>query len=264
MAIVTNEVIPTQPKSEQAKQAAIDAFLDLEGPQARPFGSQRDENFGMPRNYIPPPARVFVVNHSRTHPWKRLIIPVSATRGADERLEGDRELQKRYTVDAIYRQVEQGRDMNKYYEGMQPKAINIRIPGGPNGSGGSLEGRYRAIVPAANEETAVLEVEVPEGTWDLYLGNFDRMRGYDSPAAMYDRNGNLQPPDLKVIEAEKQRLAVFWRKRHNPVFKYTVDGVTEDMHNPYGCLEFIRRTVVAMKEPVDQAYLTSLDLVEVL
>lgn len=255
MAITTTTVIPTEAKSPMGREKAIEMYADL---TSRPLGTMRGETFGMPANYVPAPARIYVLNHSRRRPWKRLITAVSTRRGADDVLMHNKKLREVYNADGIYRQVEQGRDMSEYREGIQAVHGSIRIPGGPNGNGGSIQSSFRPI-PAANDlETPPLRIEVPEGTWDLYLGNYERMKGYEKAE---DRL-NGKPPDSKVMQVEKASLARYWQYRHNPVFGYTDDGEFVDCKNPFGFLEFVRETVVAVKEPIDQAYLTALDLVE--
>ena len=258
MAISTAQVIPTQPKTAASRDVTTALYTDL---LARPMGTMRGETFGMPVNYIPPPARIYVVNHSRTRPWRKLMVAVSTRRGADKLLARNKQLREIYNADAIYREVAEGRDMSEYQDGMHPTNATVRIPGGPNGNGGSIPSSPRVIPASENDTDAPIRIEVPEGTWDLYLGNYDRMHGFES-AARFDQRGNEILPDAKVIEGEKIRLSNYWKYRHNPVFAYTDDGETVDLQNPFGFLEFIRETRVALERPIDQAYLTAMDLVE--
>lgn len=225
-----------------ANGSNLEVYLDL---QAHPIGSQRGESFGMPINFAIPPARVYVVNHSRTRKWKKLLVPVSHLRGAEEALIQDKELAKVYNVDTLVRAAEK-RDMSRYRTDLFPVGLKLRIPGTPDGKGGCEQSHDLIIPPAPEAETKPIMVEVPEGTWDLYLGNYERMRSEDP----------------HVVQDEKQRLAHAWSRRHNPVFAYTDDGVTTSLENPHGFLEFVRVTQRAVLEPVDRAYLTSLDLVE--
>jgi len=241
----TNTPLIHQRKSPQAHEAVNNLLVDL---KMHPLGSQRGENFSMPSNYRIPPARIYVINHSRTQTWTRLTIPVSALRGAEDALLADKELSKVYNVDTLVKQVEKGRDMSRYKTGVHPIAFKLRIPGD-----------YRIVPPAETAESKPIAVEVPEGTWDLYLGNYDRMRGI-----VRDGSGNaVKEHDNQVIGEERTRLALAWSRRHNPVRSFTDDGETSDLGNKYGVLEFVRVTQRAVLEPVDRAYLTSLDLVEI-
>lgn len=259
MAITTDQVIPTPAKTPEQRAAALEAWSDQ---TSRPLGTQAGENFGMPQNYRVPPARIYVINHSRTHEWKRVIVPVSAQRGAEEALIADKKLAQIYNVDTLVKRVEQGKDMSRYKTEIHPAAFKVRVPGGPNGKMGSFPSRDIIVPPAQSAEDKPVAVEVPEGTWDLYLGNFDRMQGYANSDRV-DAKGNPISPDPQIANDARVMLAKFWQTRHNPVFSYTVDGKTTDLNNPYGVLEFVRVTQRAVTEPIDKAYLEALDILEV-
>lgn len=223
----------------------LGVFMDL---QQHPLGSQRGESFGMPQNYRIPPARIYVRNWSKTRKWKRIVIPVSARRGAQEALVADKELAKVYNVDTLIQRIKEGQNMNRYKTEVHPVVFKLRLPGG----------RYIAIPHAQDEHSEPPMVEVPEGTWDLYLGNYERMRGI-----LRDPKGDIvEENSAVVIGEEKSRLALQWNQRHNPVFAYTDDGDQTEMNNEYGILEFVRVTQRAVQEPIDKDYLTAADLVE--
>ncbi len=245
MAVITDKIIPTPEKSPQGRATALGVFSDV---MQHPLGTQRGESFGMPMNYVIPPADIYVVNHSRTREYKHVLVAVSTRSGAEEAMQKDKDLRTRYNADMIYREVEKGRDMNVYRFGLKPVTFGLRIPGG----------RVVPILPAATAEDKPVAVKVPEGTWDLYLGNYDRMRGFDR---MRGKEENVTP-DPRIIGEEKTRLAFSWRQRRNPVFAYTDDGETFQIENPFGFIEFIRVPVRMVTEAVDKEYLTSLDLVE--
>ena len=219
-----------------ANRSLIPVLADL---REHPLGSQNGENWTVPANYKIPPARIYVVNHSRTKEWKKVKIAVSARRGAEEALIYDKELAKIYNVDTLTRRIEQGQDMTRYETGIFPAIYMIQVGG------------HKIPVPPAKDKTSPPpRVEVPEGAWDLYLGNYDRIR-HEDPT---------------VVGAEKTRLSVAWRSRHNPVFAFTDDAsgeaVTEKIPNPFGFIEFIRVTQRAVTDPIDKEYLSALDLVE--
>lgn len=255
--ITTEKVVHVAPKSEAAKAASISGFIDNLN---APFGTKAGENMGMPNNYRPATARVYVRNHSATHPWRRLLIAVSERRGAEDALIADKELAKIYNVDTLTKRVEQGKDMNRYKTGIFKVNYQIRVPGGPNGNGGSFMSRT-LIVPPAEDGEEPKAVEVPEGTWDLYCGNYDRMLGYPNELRVDDA-GNPIEPDPAIASDARVMLAKFWQERHNPVCLETVDGESTDRKNPFGFLEFVRVSQQMVQEPVNKELLTALDIIE--
>ncbi len=226
-----------------------------------PLGSGANENFSVPSNYRIPPARIYVVNHSRTRKWKRVKVAVSYRRGADNALMADNKFRELYgNEDMVYKAVRDGRDMNRYVEELKAVVWRLALPGG----------RFMPIPPSHEDtpEKPIL-VEVPDGTWDIYLGNYERMQGYPG---IYPRNqdgsrSEKDKFDATVQSRERQALAMRWQTRHRPVFSYTDDGETtpiilDGVANPYGILEFIRVTQKPTTEVVDKDYLSALDLFE--
>ena len=229
-----------------------------------PYSRNGRETFGMPGNYKIPPARIYIVNHSRTRQWKRVIASMSQFQGADEVLRASPELRKDYTADSLYREVQKGRDKNVYKMAVHPVAQRVRIPGRPDGNGGSAQSEFKLIPPADKADEKPMAIEVPDGTWDNYLGNYERMRGlrrgFDGELICGPDGKPIV--DARLIGEEKTRLALHWKRRHNPVFAFTDDGVTTDLGNPYGILEFVRVSVQVAVEPIDREFLTALDIVE--
>lgn len=264
MAAFDSTGVPTMhaEKSPIAHDAAVMRFLDM---QQTPIGTgPGDERYmGMPINYRIPEARYYVINHSRTRQWRRVVAAVSYRRGAEEAMLKNKKLRETYSPDLMYKQVENGRDMNQYEEKLYPAAIKLRVPGAPDHRGGSLPSYDRIIPPADGPDSKPLAVEVPEGTWDLYLGNYERMQGI-----VRDKSGNVvETGNQRVISDEAARLGTYWSRRHNPVFRWTDDGVSHDIMvagqiNPFGILEFVRVPVRAVIEPVNKEFLTALDIVE--
>jgi hypothetical protein len=216
-----------------AKGTNLAVWLDL---QNHPLGTGKGENFNVPANYRLPPARIYVINHSRTKAWKRVVIPVSDRRGAEEALIYDKELAKIYNVDTLYKRIEQGKDMNRYKSEVHPVVFSFKCGG-----------QTYAVPPARDADSPPPRVEVREGAWDLFLGNYDRMRSGDST----------------VSGDERSRLSVAWRSRHNPVMRFTDDGDATEIQNEFGFLEFVRETQRQTMEPLDKEYLSALDLLEV-
>lgn len=229
-----------------ANGTQLAVWLDL---QNNPLGrGGKDPNMNVAANYVIPSARVYVVNHSRTRAFKRVVVPVSDKRGAEEALIYDKELAKIYNVDTLYRAAEK-RDMSRVKSEIYPCVATIKVGG-----------RVYAIPPARTADSEPPRVYIDkDGVWDLYLGNYERMRGFDP----FTNRASAENPDPTIIGEEKTKLALRWNQRHNPVFRYTDDGETTDIKNEYGFLEFIRETQKAMTEPIDKEYLAALDIAEV-
>ena len=234
------------PKSDAARQAALTVYAEYEREQ-RAQGMRPVKHVGMAANYVPPPALIYVVNHSRTRPWKRVSVAVSTTHGAEEALAKDTKLREMYNVDMLYNAVAQGRDMNRYETDIKPVVFTFFVGG-----------QIQIIPPAKNADSPPPRIEVPEGALDLFLGNYDRMRG-----AVRGHDGQIKREgDASVIGDERSRLAVMWRRRHNPVFRFTDDEKVTNIENAFGFLEFVRETRRPASETMDKEFLTALDLVE--
>lgn len=232
-----------------ARGTNLAVWLDL---QNNPLGSGKGENFNVPANYAIPPARIYVVNHSRTKSWKRMVVPVSRMRGAEDALIFDKELAKIYNVDTLYKTIEGGRDMSRYKVEVHPVVYSFQVGQPMMGA----KPKVYAIPPARDGQTPPPKVEVLEGAWDLFLGNYARMRGFAKFAEM-----DTKEPDQTVSGEENTRLARYWSRRLNPVCRFTDDGVTTEMDNAHGYLEFVRETTVAAVETLDKEFLSALDLV---
>ena len=246
-----------------------------------PLGSQSGENFSVPSNYRIPPARIYVVNHSLKRKWKRPLIAVSTRRGAEEVLTYDdgaprgQRLRDLYTADMLYKQVEQGRDMNKYKEEVKPVVWKLRVPGaryepievtdidGKSHEQMQFAGENFKLIPPSDPKDPDREiwVEVPESTWDLYLGNYNRMRGF---AGVKPREAERF--DRRIQMTEQETYANRWRGKNSPVFGFRDDEtgtMTETvMDNKYGVLEFIRVTQKSVQDPINKEYLQAIDLFE--
>ena len=266
-AIVTDQVVSVrnQPgydpatglKDANVKMVTLGAYKSLSD---HPLGQMANENFSVPSNYRIPPARIYVVNHSRTRKWKRTIQAVSERQGAEDALMLSKDLRNMYNADMMYKQVEKGRDMNQYVSEVHPVVWKLALPGGA----------YALIPPATAEDSdRKIMVEVPEGTWDLVLGNYNRMQGFpgQSPRRIMGPAGEMIDNPMerfsrKVQGDEETALAIRWRARHNPVFLVNDDGQEQNRQNAFGILEFVRISQKAMSEPIDKEYLNALDLAE--
>lgn len=225
-----------------------DVNLDL---QQNPLGSRRGENFDVPVNFRMPDCRVYMVNHSRVRPWRRIVVAVSSMRGAEEALVYDKALAKVYNVDTLLARVQKGFDMNRYETSVKPVAFKFEFGGKPF-----------IIPPAKTADEAPPRIEVPEGCWDLFLGNFERL------VLGFRASSDGKPFDNQDINAERVWLSKRWSRRSNPVFMYQVDGKTKEVHkdgkiNESGFIEFVRETQHVGEIPLDREYLSAIDLLEV-
>lgn len=247
-----------------------------------PLGSMSGENFTVPSNYRIPPARIYVVNHSLKRKWKRPVVTMSERRGAEEVLQYDEKvpqgqrLRDLYNVDMLYKQVKDGRDMNRYKMEQKPVVWRLRIPGAvyapqtvvdPDGKTHEqmqFAGEMTRDIPPSHPDNPdqIIMVEVPESTLDLYFGNYNRMRGFPGV-----KPREQERFDRRIQMTEEQALAQRWNGKHRPFFRFTDDEsgvpVSHDLSNDFGVLEMIRVTQRAMTEPVNKEYLQALDLFEV-
>uniref|UniRef100_E6QP85 Uncharacterized protein n=1 Tax=mine drainage metagenome TaxID=410659 RepID=E6QP85_9ZZZZ len=207
--------------------------LDL---QQNPMGlGQNEGNLQTPFNAAMPAARVYVRNWSRTQKRKMVKIAVSERRGADEALLADKELQKRYNVDTLSSRAGKGFDVNVYETKVHPVAHRLK-----------WNNRDFVILPASSDDEDPPMVLLPEGVWDLYLGNYERMHS----------------DDHRVRAEEGGRLGTIWLRRHNPILKVTDNGETKVRDNAFGYLEFIRVVEKEAPATIDRDFLTALELVE--
>ena len=206
------------------------------------LGTQKGEQFDVPSNYRIPTCRVYVINHSRTQPWKRIKVAVSEQRGAEDALVADKELAKIYNVDTLIQRVAKGIDMNRYETSVKPVVFAF-----------TLSGKQYIIPPAKTKDEEPPRIEVPEGAWDLFLGNYDRMRSKD--------------PEQKG--SERVWISKRWKLRANPVFQFRVDGDLTPYSskgkeaNAFGFIELMRETQHVGEIPMDREYLRAMEIVEV-
>lgn len=184
------------------------------------------------------PARrpkVFVVNHSRTKTRRIKTVAVSPFHGAEEAIVRSKEYKQLYNVSLIY-EMAKTRDMSLYEDIIKPTWLKI-----------TMDGRDSYIAPAPEEDPDNPPiVEVDEGCWDLYLGNYQRMHG--TP---------------QEVSAETQRLANLWRAKKNPVWRINDCGDLTERQNEFGFVEFIREMPVeAPRVRDDKPFVTALDLFE--
>lgn len=231
-----------------ANGTLIPIYQDLFGKEGDPLGTRAGEKFDVPANYRIPDCRVYMVNHSRTRPWKRVAVAVSEQRGAEDALVYDKKLAQVYNVDTLIQRVIKGQDMNRYVKDVKPVGFSF-----------SLGGKQFIIPPAMTESEAPPRIEVPEGAWDLFLGNFERMFPKDQSADAMEK-----------LTAERVWISKRWKMRPNPVFAASLDGkpvplaaVKGGGENDFGFIEFIRETQHVGEIPLDRETLRALDMVEV-
>jgi hypothetical protein len=182
-----------------------------------------------------PKARIFLRNWSGRQKRTYVKTAVSFRRGASKLLQEDAELRKIHNIATLNEAIKEGIDMNKYAEKIQ--AV-IFAP--------MFNGRRYPIPPAkAGEEEPPL-IQVPEGMWDILMGNYERMNSVD----------------IRIRSEEETRFANSQHGKHSPILFITEDGKRRMKENPFGFIEIERRT--EHMEPVapDTEFLTALEMVE--
>jgi hypothetical protein len=208
-------------------------MLDL---QNNPLGAgQNEANLTAPFNAAVSKARIFLINHSANISRRYVKVPVSFKRGAAQALQADAELRKLYNISTLREAVAEGQDMNVYGE---KKSAVMYAP--------TWNGKTYPIPPAKDENSPPPRVQVPEGLWDLLMGNYERMNSSD--------------PRERAEEAV--RLANSFIAKRNPVLYVTVDGERTTRDNPFGFIEIER--VTEHMEPVspDTEFLTAMEIAE--
>ena len=131
-----------------------------------PLGAlQGEANLQTPFNSVAKRPNVYIVNHSRTRERKVCTVPVSYLSGADEALRKSKDYQKEYGNVANIYEAAKRRDMSIYEMKIVPCVLKIQF-----------DSQTFYIPPATEEDPNNAPAEmVPDGVWDLYLGNFERM-----------------------------------------------------------------------------------------
>ena len=204
-----------------------------------PLGTAVNEaNLQTPFNATGVRPKVYVVNHSGVRTRRVVKVGVSEYRGADEALRESKDLRARgWNVDTLTREARR-RDMNLYEDVIKP--IVWAIP---------FDGRTYYIPPAKfDEDGNVIEgLElVPDGVWDFYLGNYDKMHS----------------PDHREREDAAKRVALYWSHRKNPVLIEDDNGQVTQRDNPFGFLEFRRVIEREAPQQITREFMTAYDLVE--
>lgn len=213
--------------------------LDL---KTNPLGrGQGDPNLSLPFNASATRPRVYIVNNSATKERRIVKIAVSGRRGAREALQADPDLRKDFTPQGIYDEVNKGVDMNVYQDGVI-KPVVLKV---------TFNGEKFFIYPAKTDKDGKIVEKaephlVPEGVWDLYLGNYERMHS----------------DDQFVVGEEATRLAVTWTQRRNPVYGYVDEHGRYSTDNPFGFCEFVRVVEKEAPHKIDRDFISALDLVE--
>jgi hypothetical protein len=225
-----------------------------------PLGTLAGEaNLQTPFNATPRTPNVYVVNHSRKKVRRVCVVPVSSLSGAEEALmyhsekDGEKCRGAKECKGAEYRQTFGNaenlykaavrRDMSIYEDKIEAVFFTI-----------NFAGIKYSIEPATEADPDNPPVEkIPEGAWDLYCGNYERMH-----STLPDGR-----PDSKAVGEEVQRLALRWSRKHNPVWIITDDGVADPNKNPFGFVEFIREIPKEAPIRVDGKFVSAMELAEV-
>jgi hypothetical protein len=207
--------------------------LDL---KSNPLGmSPGDPSFSAPFNHGAAQARVFLRNWSASQKRKYVKIPVSERRGAAKALVADKELGRIYNVATLHEAIKEGQDMNVYDFQIRPVLFAPL-----------WDGKRWPIPPAPNAEDEPPSVQVPEGLWDLLMGNYERMNS----------------PIEKERSDEAMRLATSMLFKHSSILFVTIDGKRSMRDNPFGFIEISRVTEKMAPVSPNTEFLTAMDLVE--
>jgi hypothetical protein len=223
---------PTTPDGRMIPSGYADIRYQID---QTPLGmAPGDPNFNMPFGSKLPAARVFLRNHSTKQIRRFKQVAVSARRGAAQALAADKKLREIYNMATFYDAVKAGEDMNVYGE---KKQSVLYAP--------KFDGRTWSIPPARGEEEPVA-VQVPEGMWDILMGNYERMHS----------------PDARIRSEEAVRFANSQVFKNSYILFVTVDGKRTMNDNPFGFIEIERRTEKFEPVHVDSEFLTALEMVE--
>jgi hypothetical protein len=193
-----------------------------------PLGRADGEaNLQVPFNAKPTSVIISVKNHSATVERKVLKAAVSYMGGTEQKAVRDH--WEGMTSEAIQKEAAR-RDMNVYDHKVKP--VKAMLP---------FDGKNYIIPPGKTKEDEPPKVTVPEGMWDLYMGNWERMNG-----SAQERNEELQ------------RLATRFSGRENPAMQFDAQGNVKS-----GYLEFIREEVRPEAYALDREALASSDIEEV-
>ncbi len=202
----------------------------------RPLGSAPGEsNLQTPYNASPGLVLVSIKNHSATAVRRVIDKAVSERRGGGVRALDSDMKSAGYSVETIQREAAM-RDMSSYKDVVRPQVATIRF-----------DGKLWYIPPAKHKDEDPEPVPVPEGVWDLYMGNYERMHS----------------PDASVRLLETRYLNERWTGAHSAVMVFDADGNHDFEANPFGFLEFIREDRSFDRHAFDTQSLPASAIVEV-
>ena len=237
--------IPGQQWRPGAQTPEADIVQSL---NSSPLGTLAGEaNLQTPFNATPKRPNVYVVNHSRKKVRRMAVVSVSTLSGAEEALTSQTAKGKEYrttygNAENLYRAAAR-RDMSIYEDKIEPAMLTI-----------NFDGQRFAIMPAPADDPDNPPIEqIPEGAWDLYCGNWERMHAL-LPTGL---------PDEKTRGEETQRLMLRWTRKHNPVWRIMDDGKSTDSQNAFGFVEFIREIPKEAPIRVDGRFVQAMELAEV-
>jgi hypothetical protein len=202
----------------------------LDSLMAAPLGAvEGDINPNIARNAKGITAVYFARNLSAT--LKRRVVEkgVSLARGYDDKAV------KKYHGDMDGEEVRKQaihRDMNVY----EVKVVPVR----------KVLKFNNALIEIPVDGT---EVSIPEGLWDLHLGNYERIRS----------------EDILVRSAEYERLSNRWCSpmTPNPVYEAGQERPTDSEDRPYGYIEFRRQEIHVQQATQDLTRVYAAEGVEV-
>ena len=221
----------------------------VSGLESFPLGrADGDPNLNIPQNSPGRPPDVWIINHSRTKMRRVCVAYVSDSgEGAMEALKRSKQYRDdKLSIELIREEAKRGRDMSVYEDMIKPVVWHTKFDG---------RDFYVEPAPADSPDNPVPQL-VPEGIWDINLGNFDRMN------AMTENRGQ-QVPDTRMRSEEAARLALrFQRGKPNVIWRIVANGKSEERSNPFGYLEFVRQVPKEAPQVIDSSFVTALEIGE--
>jgi len=198
-----------------------------------PLGAGENEaGLQAPFNQRPPQAVYFVRNLSAIRERNVLVEPVSPHSGGEKMFElGGPYHNKSVSLDTVRKQAERDPIRASWWVSkIEKKDFFLKF------DGQTYEVPAKGRCAKLGKEVEAPWVAVPEGIFDLYYGNWER----------------LNDPRQRAKEIERVAL----RRQPDPV-------VRGDGDNPYGFLEFLREPIEAKPMAVDSRRVMAGDIVEV-
>lgn len=123
----------------------------------------------VPANFRGQQAMVYARNWSSVRPRKIVIDAVSYYRGGDVVQRDQIAVGAVQSLESLHQQARDGVDKSKYAMEIKPIVFTVRF------DGRATPVPYHGVDALTGEECDAPHVVIPEGAWDLYVGNWDAL-----------------------------------------------------------------------------------------